>query len=236
MWNVTRRALRWALPLCCISSLLPSLLHAQAQVETRLQRQLKRLDLGVSAAVVFTGSGSGQSYANSNPKPVQAQTLRFDNTTPAGVVVQLRYTKSPLVGGEFNYTSARITTRFSPTSVSGTDVAPGGAQANAQELTVGYVAHGPELLGFGLKPFASGGAGTTIFNPTVNGSFGLVEQARLTYYYSAGVEAPVLGRYLGLRAQIRQTFFLLPDYQANYLQIKQRTNSFEPAIGLYLHF
>ena len=42
--------------------------------------------------------------------------------------------------------------------------------------------------------------------------------------------------HVGLRAQVRQAFFLAPDFGQNYLTIKQRTSSFEPAIGIYLHF
>lgn len=235
MLNESRRVLPWALPLCFAASLLPSTLHAQAQVETTLQRQLNRLDLGVSAAAVYTGSGSGQSYANTNPRPSESQRLNFNNTTPVGVIVQLRYTKSPLLGAEFNFTTARITTSFVPVSSTGTNVVPGGVQSNAQEISLGYVAHGPELLGFGIKPFGSVGAGVTVFTPTVNGGLGLQQQGRATYYYSAGVEAPLF-HYVGVRAQVRQSFFLLPDFQANYLTIKQRTNSFEPAVGFYLHF
>ena len=57
-----------------------------------------------------------------------------------------------------------------------------------------------------------------------------------TYYYAVGVEAPLLTSHFGLRAQFRQSFYLLPDFTANFLTIKQRTNSVEPSVGFYLHY
>ncbi len=247
MWNESRRTTRWALPLCFTASLLARTAQGQAQVETKLNQQLHRLDLGVSVIEVVTGNTSGTSYANSTPKPAEAQTLNTDATNGTGGLVQLRYTKSPLLGAEFNYSFARYTTNFNPASPSNglcsvtnrppCVVVPGGVQANANEATVGYVAHGPELTSFGLKPFGAVGAGSTVFTPTLNGGGqGFYKQARLTYYYALGVEAPLLTSHFGLRAQFRQSFYLLPDFTANFLTIKQRTSSLEPSFGFYLHY
>ncbi len=236
MWNESRHILRWALPLFCAASLLVRTASGQAQVETPLDRQLHRLDLGVSVIEVISGNTSGQSFANSKPTPAEAQTLSTDATNGTGGLITLRYTKSPLLGAEFNYSFTRYTINFNPPQGQ-TLVAPGGVQSNANEITLGYVAHGPTLTGFGLKPFGSGGAGSTVFTPTLNGGGqGFFKQARLTYYYAVGVEAPLLTSHFGLRAQFRQSFYLLPDYTANFLTIKQRTNSVEPSIGFYLHY
>ncbi len=236
MWNESRRVLSWALPLCFAASLLARTAEGQAQVETPLDRQLHRLDLGVSVIEVISSNTSGTSYANTRPAPTQAQMLSTDATNGTGGLVQLRYTKSPLLGAELNYSFARYTTNFNP-PVGGTVVAPGGVQANANEATLGYVAHGPELTSFGLKPFVAVGAGSTVFTPTLNGGGqGLYKQARMTYYYAAGVEVPLLTSHFGLRAQFRQSFYLLPDFTANFLTIKQRTNSIEPSFGFFLHY
>ena len=239
MLNESRRVLRWVLPVCLAASSLARMAQGQAQVETTLERQLHHLDLGISVIEVITGNTSGRNYANASSAPVQAQTLSTDSTNGTGGLVTLRYTRSPLLGAEFNYSFARYTTNFNPTSaVSGTlvPVAPGGVQANANEVTLGYVVHGPELAGIGLKPFGSVGAGTTVFTPTTNGGLGLQQQGRATYYYAIGAEAPLLTSHFGLRAQFRQSFFLLPDFTANYLTIKQRTSSIEPSFGFYLHY
>ena len=239
MLNDSRRVSGWVLPLCFAAILSSRSSQGQAQVESTLQRQVHRLDLGVSVVEVLPGTASGQNYANTKPTPVQAQTLSTSTTNGTGGLVTLRYTKSPLLGAEFNYSFARYTTYFHPTSaVSGTlvEVARGGVQANANEITLGYVVHGPELSGFGLRPFGSVGAGTTLFTPTTNGGLGLQQQGRATYYYAIGAEAPLLTSHFGLRAQFRQSFYLLPDFTANYLTIKQRTSSIEPSFGFYLHY
>ncbi len=246
MLNESRRVLRLVLPLCFAASLVARTAQGQAQVETPLDRQLHRLDLGVSVIEVITGNTSGQSFATSKPTPAEAQTLTTNSTNGTGGLVQLRYTKSPLLGAEFNYSFARYTTNFTPTVQNpqcGTPnqppcaVAPGGIQADANELTLGYVAHGPSLTDFGLKPFGAAGAGSTVFTPTLNGGGqGFFKQARMTYYYALGVEAPLLSSHFGLRAQFRQSFYLLPDYTANFLTIKQRTSSLEPSFGFYLHY
>ena len=237
MLNESRCVLRWALLLCFAATLAARTVQAQAQVETRLYQQLHRLDLGVSVVEVSTGNTSGRSFANTSPTPAEAQTLSTSSTNGTGGLVTLRYTKSPLLGAEFNYSFARYTTNFTPTSSTGTSVAPGGIQADANEITLGYVAHGPTLTGFGVKPFGAVGAGSTIFTPTLNGGGqGFFKQARATYYYAVGVEAPLLSSHFGLRAQFCQSFYLLPDFTANFLTIKQRTNSVEPSIGFYLHY
>ena len=201
----------------------------QAQTETPLQRQLKRFDLGVSGIGVFTGSSSGENYATSSPRPDQAQSLTQSPSNTLGALVTLRYTKSPLLGAEFNYTYARYTEDFSA-------ILPGGVQTNVSEYSVGYVAHGPALTSFAIRPFASVGAGSTAFTPTPFGGQGLLEQARATYYYAAGIEAPIYGQHLSVRGQVRQAFFLAPDFGANYLTIKQHTSTFEPAFGFVLHY
>ena len=80
------------------------------------------------------------------------------------------------------------------------------------------------------------GAGTTGFNPTPFGGQGLLQQYRANYYYAVGAEAPIYGPHLSIRAQVRQSFYLAPDFGANYLTIKQRTNTFEPGFGFVLRY
>lgn len=231
MLIVSRRALKSGLPLLSLALLPTARLHAQAEVETPLRRQLHRLELSLSAIDNITGTTSGVSYANDNPRPAEAQTLQSAPTTAIGGLLTIRYTRSPLVGGEFNYSYNKYTFNYTP------QIVQGGVQNSVNEFSVGYVAHGPRLTGFGIQPFGSVGVGTTAFKPTTFGGQGLREQARMTYYYAVGADVPVLleGR-LGFRAQLRQAFFLSPDWGQNYLTIKQHTSSLQPAIGLYLHF
>ena len=189
---------------------------AQAQV-TFVDRQLSRIDIAGSGYASITKSVSGNNYLS--------QPVSDDAATTLGALVQVRYTKNPLVGFEFNYTYARFTQNFS--------IAPLGVQANTSEYSLGYVAHLPSLLG--VQPFASVGAGTTAFKPTPLGGQGLPEVARLTGYYDIGVDDQFLP-HVGFRAQFRQAFYKAPDFNANYLTINQRTFTSEPSVGVYFKF
>ncbi len=149
----------------------------------------------------------------------------------AGAVVTLRYTVSPWVGLEFNYGYSRYTDTFTPFG----SQPNGGVQQNASEYTFGYVVHAKKQY-FGLTPFASGGAGTTVFRPTPGGGLALPEQARATYFASVGAETTVLSPHFGVRAQYRQVFFKAPDFETNYLTIQQHTTTYEPGFGFFLRF
>jgi hypothetical protein len=166
----------------------------------------------VSGAAVFTKSVSG-----TNP---QSEPVSLDASTTLGALVQVRYTKSPLLGAEFNYSYARFTENFSgsPFGNGPAHRRPFGVQTNASEYTVGYVAHLPSLLGF--QPFAAAGAGATAFKPTPLGGQGLPERARATYYYDIGIDDQFT-RFFGVRAQFRQALLQstglrpeLPDHQS----------------------
>jgi hypothetical protein len=203
---------------------------AAAQVsETPLTKQLNRIDLGVSAIGVITGSTSG-------PDALRGNNVHDSPSNTVGALVNLRYIKSPLVGVEFNYTYSRFTHNYS-----GNVPNPGassplnlGIQANMSEYTLGYVVHTPHI--FGLGTFASGGAGTTAFRPSKNGGEGFQTQARLTYYYNVGVEQQIFIPSFGFRASFRQAFYKAPDFETNYLNNGKRTITTEPSIGFYLHF
>jgi hypothetical protein len=202
-------------------------LSAQAQQVTFLARQLDRLDVGVGGAAVFTKGVSGNNYLN--------QPVDLDASTTLGALVQVRYTKSPLVGLEFNYSYARFTENFSGTPFGDSASTTGvfGVQTNASEYTLGYVAHLPSLLGF--QPFAGAGAGATAFKPTPLGGQGLPERARASYYYDIGVDDQ-FNRFFGFRAQFRQVFYKAPDFGQNYLTINQQTFTSEPTVGVYVKF
>jgi hypothetical protein len=191
---------------------------AQAQVVTAFDRQLSRLDLAVSGAGYFNTKTSGTNYLG--------QTLVDDPGNTLGAIVTLRYVAKPYVGFEFNYGYARFNQNYSSI---------GGVQSNANEYTLGYVAH-PGFSVFGLQPFGAIGAGSVANKPTPGGGQGLQEQARAAYYYAIGVDDMAFGPHFGIRGQFRQIISLAPDYGQNYLTIKQRTITSEPAIGVFLKF
>ena len=228
MLNVSRLSCVWSVLFCLFATLAAPTAKAQSPA---LTNQLSRVDFGVSGIGVFNGTGSGTPTSG----PVnQTVTLRTSNTV--GVLLNLRYIKSPWLGFEGNYTYARYTENFNPLGAPppGAPSAGGGIQTNASEYTLGYVAH-PPLVPV-IHPFVSAGLGTIAFRPTPYGGQQLNTQARMAYYYSIGAEKSVLSPHFGIRAQFRQVFFLAPDFGQNYLTIKHHTSTFEPGIGFYLHF
>jgi hypothetical protein len=219
MPNVLRPSSVCRTLLCAAALLTVGTAFGQVEPVSLISRQLSHVDIGVSGMGEFTNSVTGTNYLGTTLVQTPSNTL--------GALVSVRYTRSPLVGFEFNYGYARYTQNFSSYII-------GGAQTNATEFSLGYVVHTPSILG--LKPFVSVGAGSERFKGTPNGGQGLPEQARAVYYYDAGVEDSVFSPHFGIRAQFRQTFFLAPDFGQNYLTIKQRQSSIEPAVGFYLHF
>ena len=221
------------LRLICASSTLFAA-AASAQVSAT-RRQLERVDIAVTGVGEFTKSVQGVNYQGASLSQAASNTL--------GALVTIRYTKSPLLGAEFNYGYARYTENFAnstppgctpSTSVTGCQYIRGGAQTKAAEYTLGYVAHGPQLLG--VQTFGSAGLGSIAFTPTPFGGQGLPERARAAYYYALGAETPVFSNHFGIRAQFRQVFFLAPDFGQNYLTIKKHTFTSEPGVGFYIHF
>ena len=227
MWNVSRLLCAQSLFFCLLLTAAGSTAEAQTSQNTALDRQLSRIDLGIIGLGVFNKNSNG--FATVNGKANTAVNLNPSNT--AGALVTLRYTASPWVGLEFNYSYARYTDTFTPFG----SQPNGGVQQNASEYTFGYVVHSKKQY-FGLTPFASGGAGTSVFRPTPGGGLALPEQARATYFASVGVETTVLSPHFGVRAQYRQLFFKAPDFETNYLRIEQHTSSYEPGLGFFLRF
>jgi opacity protein-like surface antigen len=206
--------------LCAITLFAAGSAHAQVtEPVTALSRQLSHVDLGVSGMGEFTNSVTGVNYLGTKLTQQPSNTL--------GALVTIRYTKSPYLGAEFNYSYARYTQNFS-------SYITGGAQTNASEYTLGYVAHTPRILG--IQTFAAAGLGSIAFRATPGGGQGLPTQARAAYYYNAGFEDSIFSPHFGIRAGFRQVFFLAPDFGQNYLTIKQRQISTEPNVGFYLHF
>jgi hypothetical protein len=201
---------------------------------TKLQQQLSHVDLGIQAVGQFNKAVSGPVVATANNT---GSILSQDASNTVGGLVTIRYTPKPYLGVEFNGGYARYTENFGVVSGSTPPAAFNGIQIQTQanEFTVGYLVTPPYTI-FGVKPFASAGAGSIRFAPTRGGGQNAPTQARAAYYYNLGVQKDVLGSYFGLRAGFRQVFFLAPDFLENYLTIKQHTSTVEPMIGFYLRF
>ncbi len=219
-----RRLCPWAVVLTLAS--LAGVASAQAPL-SELDKQLSRIDLGVSGMGYFTRASSGKDDLLGN-----VVTDTPGNTL--GALVSVRYIVKPLVGFEFNYNYARNVQTYTGTTIASGALNPLGVQVNASEYSLGYVVHTPRL--FGIGTFVSGGAGSTAFRPSKGGGQGFQPQARATYYYNAGIEDSFLSPHFGLRASFRQAFYLAPDFETNYLRNHQRTFTTEPTVGFFLRF
>ena len=212
-------------------TLLPAVAFAQQKPETALSRQLDRIDLAVNAAGSFTTNTSGNSYL--------PQLVALSPSNTVGTLVQLRYTKSPLLGAELNYGFVRYTDNFTVSNVAGTPSGNVpfvlGAQTKASEYSIAYILHAPGSY-FGLHPFGGVGVGGFQFAPTGGGGQGLPKEPRGVYLYEIGADAALLGPDFGVRVQFRQQFFGAPDFNQNYLANNKRSVTSQPTIGFWYRF
>jgi hypothetical protein len=196
--------------------------------ETPLQKQLDHVDF-------FVGGIGSLPTTTTGPNRLNGNNISDSPSTTVGVLVNIRYIKSPLVGLELNYTSVRSDQDFTGLNIN-TTTTPNllQIQTNQHEYTLGWVFHTPKI--FGIQTFAGGGAGTTAFKPTSTGGQQYQEQARFTYYYDAGFEQQVFNPHFGFRVAFRQAFYKAPDFETNYLSNLKQTINTEPTAGFYLHF
>lgn len=195
-----------------------------AKAQTPLQRQLANVDLGLQAVGQFTKSVSGPVVL---PAVDSGDTVSQSVSNTVGFLGTLRYSPKPYLGAEFNGSYVRYTESY--------NVAPLQIQTQANEFTVGYVVAPPYRI-FGVKPYASVGAGTIRFAPTRGGGQGAPSEGRMAEYYNVGAQKEFLSENFGVRVGFRQVFFEAPDFVQNYLTINKHTFTTEPMIGFYLRF
>jgi hypothetical protein len=229
MSNLLRRAASpIAAPLASLlllSLFLPLQAMAQSSAPpTALEKQLDRVDLGVSAAALFSNTVSGTEQRDQLP-------LTLHPSSTVGELATLRYTAKPYVGLEFNFSNARLTENFTNPE----NFLAGGVQTRVREMDFGYIVH-PRFKPFGIQPFAGAGAGTLQFKPTTFGGQGLPEQYRAVYYYTAGLEDNFPGSHFGMRVAFRQLIYLGPDFLQNYLIMLKHVRTTDPTVGFFVRF
>jgi hypothetical protein len=227
--------IRKALPLLAAALLVSSFGSAFSQSptdvpQTTFQKNIDRLDLGISGVGIFNNTVSGSVIPSAASNYNTPATQYGSNTF--GALVTLRYIAKPYFGLEGNYGYARYTENFdNPSSALGLFQ----IQSKVTEYTLGYVVTPPHPI-FGFQPFASVGAGSQAFRPTARGGEEEPEQARATYYYSLGLQQSYSNGHFGLRAGFRELFFLDPDFGQNYLTILKHATTYEPMIGIYFRY
>lgn len=205
---------------------------AQSPTVTPLEKQLARIDFGVSGVGEFNKAVTGPITASG---PNVGQTVSAQGSNTMGALVTVRYIAKPYMGFEGSYSYARYTEAFGGSGTASFVSSPYNVQTNVDEETLGYIVTPPHTI-FGLQPFASAGAGTIKFKPTSHGGQGERQQYRMGYYWSAGLQQEYNEGKFGLRAFVRQTIFLAPDFGDNYLTILKHASTFEPGVGFYFRF
>lgn len=197
------------------------MLAIPSSASAQIKEKFKNIDGALSAAGEFSKSATGTLPATFG----SVSETESASTSVAGLL-SFRYTHSRYVGFEFNYSLTRFNETFSVNL-------PGGSQTNVEEYTFGYIAHLPTIGG--VLPFVGIGSGTMSFEPTYKGGQALPPQYRVPVYGTIGFDRPLSNRF-GFRGQFRDMVYKAPDYLQNYLTINKRTQTFEPTIGIYMHF
>jgi hypothetical protein len=209
---------------------------ANAQSDTPVEhKQLERMDLAFSVPYEVTRSSSGHNSAGSISQSV---------STAAGFLATFRYTYSPLIGLEMNYKRTRMAQNYiypfvalNPAPPPSNIVVPTplGVETSVVETSWGYVAHTRSSY-YAFTPFGGVGLGSLEFKPTPAGGEGLIRQFRAVYYWNIGADYNIMHSHFGARAEMRQLFYLAPDFGQNYLTSGARTSTLEPSIGFYARF
>ncbi len=195
-----------------------------ATAQTKLDRQLSYIDLGVQAVGQFSGNVSGPINI---PAFDEGAVVSQNASNTVGALVTIRYAPKPYLGVEFNGSYARYTENYSEP--------PAQIQTQANEFTFGYLVTPPYAF-FGLKPYASAGVGLMRFAPTAGGGQNAPPEGRPAFYGNVGLQKEVFGSRYGVRVGYRQVFYIAPDFYQNYLTIYKYTSTKEPLFGVYARF
>jgi hypothetical protein len=191
------------------------------------------MDLSISGVGIFNTTVTGPVIPVAEN---QGESLTQFGSDTLGALVSIHYPAKPYFGLEFNYGYARYTENYEGPGVAGFTPPTTNFQIQTQvnEYTFGYLITPPHQI-FGLQPFLSAGFGPQGFKPTPGGGEEEPEKARMTYYYSLGVQKDY-SHHIGFRVGLRELFFLDPDFGQNYLTILKHANTYEPMAGFYLRY
>jgi len=230
--------IRKAFPLLAVALFASTVAGAYAQTEappTAFEKQMEKVDLSVEGVGIYNSKVSGTVIPLSDN---QGQAITQFGSNTVGALVSIHYPATPYFGLEFNYSYGRYTEHYEGPAISlhflPTGTTDFQVQTKVNEYTFGYLITPPHPI-FGMQLFASAGIGPQAFKPTPLGGQEEPEKARMTYYYSLGLQKDY-GKHLGLRAGFRELFFLDPDFGQNYLTILKHATTYEPFAGFYLRY
>lgn len=157
------------------------------------------------------------------------QTPSYDATNSGGFLAGYSYQFNRNFGVEGNYGYSRNTQNY--IALSG----PTSLQSDIHEATGSLVWHIPTSIGR-FRPYALGGGGVLVFNPTnkflVSGAD---QQTRGAFVYGGGANFDITSHF-GVRTEYRGLAYKAPDFQLNTLNIDKFTHLAQPSIGFYFRF
>jgi hypothetical protein len=153
-------------------------------------------------------------------------------TESGGVMVGYRRHLYRWISAEAVYGYSRNTQDYFQSVLGGARV-----QSNIHEATGGFVVKLPFIAS--LRPYALAEGGALVFAPTHNafGSFsGAQRDAEGVFVYGAGVDHPLLGSRLLLRAEYRGLVYHAPNFGLISLNTGGLTHTAQPSAGVVFRF
>jgi outer membrane immunogenic protein len=157
------------------------------------------------------------------------QTPSYDATNSAGFLVGYSYQFNKYFGAEGNYGYSRNTQNYNALTGSTS------LQSDIHQVTGSLVWHIPTNIAH-VRPYALGGGGVLVFNPTdkfvVSGAD---QQTKGTFVYGGGANFDITSKF-GFRAEYRGLVYKAPDFQLNSLNTDKFTHLAQPSVGFYARF
>src|SRR5262245_58920975 len=157
------------------------------------------------------------------------QTPTHDATNSGGLLVGYSYQFSRWFGAEGNYGYSRNTQNYI------TFGGPSSLQVNFHEVTGALVAHIP-LNVHRVRPYALGGGGALVFDPTTKFVVaGSERQTRGAFLYGGGANIDITSNF-GLRGEYRGLVYKVPDFALDTLNLDKFTHLAQPSFGFFFRF
>jgi len=201
----------------------------------------KKALLGITASLIFATAAPNAFAQVEQPSQISVQgtglfTKSSNDQTPSheasksgGFLVGYSYQFNRWFGAEGNYGYSRNTQNYVTTA------GASALQTNFHEVTGTLVAHIP-LPVRRIRPYALGGGGAVVFDPTekfvVSGS---ERQTRGAFVYGGGANFDVTHSF-GVRAEYRGLVYKVPDFGLTDLNLDKFTHLAQPSFGFFYRF
>jgi outer membrane immunogenic protein len=163
---------------------------------------------------------------NSDSRPLSQRT-----TKSGGFLVGYAYQFNNWAGveGNYGYTQNTLNTigTFGQSSI----------RTDFHQATGAFVAHIPVAVR-GVRPYALGGAGALVFNPTDDATAanaGIDRQTKAAFVYGGGANFDIT-HFFGVRAEYRGFVYKAPDFKLDALDLDKVTHLAQPSVGFYFRF